>query len=244
MNVRAALHRLYLILKSNNMLSNFTLESEKREYKMSQTGKWGTFWILVIGIVVGILCTAGLVGVVQRAGTDKFCTGWCHSMDGVTYAWKQGQHARTPSGYTAGCSDCHLLNETNRPLTPVAYVELLFAKAKAGSISGFGELRGTLNTPQMWLEKRPELSKAVNDWMVSYNFRNCRGCHNLADMYNAKNPMVAKMHAGFIDKPTNCIMCHKTAGHNYKMADEIIKATGKWPDPAKAWEQADAAAKK
>jgi nitrate/TMAO reductase-like tetraheme cytochrome c subunit len=96
----------------------------------------------------------------------------------------------------------------------------------------------------MWLEKRPELSKAVNDWMVSYNFRNCRGCHNLADMYNAKNPMVAKMHAGFIDKPTNCIMCHKTAGHNYKMADEIIKATGKWPDPAKAWEQADAAAKK
>ena len=73
MNVRAALHRLYLILKSNNMLSNFTLESEKREYKMSQTGKWGTFWILVIGIVVGILCTAGLVGVVQWAGTDKFC---------------------------------------------------------------------------------------------------------------------------------------------------------------------------
>lgn len=68
MNVRAALHRLYLILKSNNMLSNFTLESEKREYKMSQTGKWGTFWILVIGIVVGILCTAGLVGVVQWAG--------------------------------------------------------------------------------------------------------------------------------------------------------------------------------
>lgn len=165
-------------------------------------------------------------------------------MDGVSYAWKQGQHARTPSGYTAGCSDCHLLNETNRPLTPVAYVELLFAKAKAGSISGFGELRGTLNTPQMWLEKRPELSKNVTDWMVSYNFRNCRGCHNLADMYNAKNPMVAKMHAGFIDKPTNCIMCHKTAGHNYKMADEIIKATGKWPDPAKAWEQADAAAKK
>ena len=74
--------------------------------------------------------------------------------------------------------------------------------------------------------------------------KNTACCHNLADMYNAKNPMVAKMHAGFIDKPTNCIMCHKTAGHNYKMADEIIKATGKWPDPAKAWEQADAAAKK
>ena len=36
-------------------------------------------------------------------------------------------------------------------------------KAKAGSISGFGELRGTLNTPQMWLEKRPELSKNVTD---------------------------------------------------------------------------------
>lgn len=31
---------------------------------MSQTGKWGTFWTRV-GIVVGILCTAGLVGVVS-----------------------------------------------------------------------------------------------------------------------------------------------------------------------------------
>lgn len=95
------------------------------------------------------------------------------------------------------------------------------------------------------------VAEIVRDHPVVYSlrkfrtfFRNCRGCHNLADMYNAKNPMVAKMHAGFIDKPTNCIMCHKTAGHNYKMADEIIKATGKWPDPAKAWEQADAAAKK
>ena len=211
---------------------------------MATKTKWFFFWLISGSFLAGILAVCFVVSAVNWLGSETFCSTGCHTMNGVAYAWKQGQHARTPSGYTAGCSDCHLLNETNRPLTPVAYVELLFAKAKAGSISGFGELRGTLNTPQMWLEKRPELSKAVNDWMVSYNFRNCRGCHNLADMYNAKNPMVAKMHAGFIDKPTNCIMCHKTAGHNYKMADEIIKATGKWPDPAKAWEQADAAAKK
>lgn len=47
---------------------------------MSQACKWGTFWLLVIGVVVGILLTAATVGVVQWAGTDKFCTGWCHSM--------------------------------------------------------------------------------------------------------------------------------------------------------------------
>lgn len=82
---------------------------------MSSRSKWGVFWLLVIGIVVGIVISASTVSVVQWAGSDKFCTTWCHSMDGVAYAWKQGQHARTPTGVTAGCSDCHLLNETNHP---------------------------------------------------------------------------------------------------------------------------------
>ena len=60
---------------------------------MSSRSKWGVFWLLVIGIVVGIVISASTVSVVQWAGSDKFCTTWCHSMDGVAYAWKQGQNS-------------------------------------------------------------------------------------------------------------------------------------------------------
>ena len=36
----------------------------------------------------------------------------------------------------------------------------------------------------------------------------------------------------------------KKKEENAAVETEETKATGKWPDPAKAWEQADAAAKK
>lgn len=205
---------------------------------MSSRSKWGVFWLLVIGIVVGIVISASTVSVVQWAGSDKFCTTWCHSMDGVAYAWKQGQHARTPTGVTAGCSDCHLLNETNHPLTPIAYTQLLFAKAEAGFVSLIGEIKGNYSTPEKWLERRKVTEKRVLDTMVGNNFKNCRGCHNLEEMYDAKKPMIAQFHKGFIDKPTNCVQCHKTAGHNYKEVDAYIAENKKFPPLEDAWKAA------
>ncbi len=211
---------------------------------MSSSSKWSAFWLIVIGVVIGIILTATTVGTVQVVGSETFCGGFCHTMDAVTYSWKQGQHARTPVGFSAGCSDCHLLNETNHPLKPHDYLSLLLHKGQAASISGFGQIMGTISTPQKWVKERPELSKRVIEWMTGNNFHNCRGCHNLADMYNPKKPMVAKMHAAFIDKPANCVMCHKNAGHNYKGADEWIEKNGTWPNPADAWVQADATTEK
>ena len=205
---------------------------------MSSRSKWGVFWLLVIGIVVGIVISASTVSVVQWAGSDKFCTTWCHSMDGVAYAWKQGQHARTPTGVTAGCSDCHLLNETNHPLTPVAYTQLLFAKAEAGFVSLIGEIKGNYSTPEKWIERRKVTEKRVIDTMTGNNFKNCRRCHNLEEMYDAKKPMIAQFHKGFIDKPTNCVQCHKTAGHNYKEVDAYIAENKKFPPLEDAWKAA------
>lgn len=210
---------------------------------MSSNSKWGVFWLLVIGIVAGVVLTASMVSVVQWAGSDKFCSTFCHSMTSSAYAWKQGLHARTPTGVTAGCSDCHLTNETNHPLTPVAYVELLLAKVKAGTSSLIGEIKGNYSTTEKWLERRPVTEKHALDLMISNNFKNCRGCHNLEDMYNAKKPMIAQFHKGFIDKPTNCVQCHKTAGHNYKEVDAYIAENHKFPALEDAWKQPQAAAK-
>ena len=43
---------------------------------------------------------------------------------------------------------------------------------------------------------------------------------------------------GFIDKPTNCVQCHKTAGHNYKEVDAYIAENKKFPPLEDAWKAA------
>lgn len=197
---------------------------------MSSSSKWGAFWLIVIGAIVGIGLSCGLVSAVHWAGSTEFCGSFCHSMSPVKLAWQQGSHYKTSVGYEVGCSDCHLLNESTRPLGPIGYGELLVAKVKAASISGWGHVSGSINTPEKWLAHRDELSKAVINTMTKNGFNNCRGCHNLSMMNNPKKPFVAKMHEGMINKPeSNCIMCHKTAGHNYKDVDAYVKAENKWP---------------
>ena len=61
---------------------------------------------------------------------------------------------------TAGCSDCHLKNESNHFAGPIDYTALLIDKAIAGSKSLFGEIRGTMSTPEKQIEKRPEMANS------------------------------------------------------------------------------------
>lgn len=191
---------------------------------MEKNSKWYLAGICMIGVVIGIVFVAVLTSVVHWAGTPKFCGEFCHSMDATYIAYKKGDHYRTPSGATAGCSDCHLKNHSNEHVGPIDYVELLMYKAKAGSISLLGQIQGSLSTYEKQVEKREEMAKTVLEGMIADNFEACRGCHNVERMYNPNKPIVAQIHKGMgPDKKVNCIACHKTAGHNY--AGEIIPAT-------------------
>lgn len=137
----------------------------------------------------------------------------------VTYAaYKKGDHFRTPSGVTAGCSDCHLKNESNHFAGPIDYTALLIDKAIAGSKSLFGEIRGTMSTPEKQIEKRPEMATAVHQQMIDRNFSACRGCHDVERMYDPKKPLIGAIHKGMgpnAEKKVDCLACHPTAGHNY-----------------------------
>ena len=195
---------------------------------MANNSKWYVAGVLLIGAVIGIVFVGILTSVVHWAGSPKFCGEFCHSMD-VTYAaYKKGDHFRTASGVTAGCSDCHLKNESNHFAGPIDYTALLIDKAIAGSKSLFGEIRGTMSTPEKQIEKRPEMATAVHQQMIDRNFSACRGCHDLSRMHNAKKPFIAKMHQNLDKdpkKPADCLACHPKAGHDYAAADaEMAKA--------------------
>ena len=185
---------------------------------MEKNSVWYLAGICLIGVVIGIIFVGVLTSVVHWAGTEKFCGEFCHSMD-VTYAaYKKGDHFRTASGVMAGCSDCHLKNESNHFAGPIDYTALLIDKAIAGSKSLFGEIRGTMSTPEKQIEKRPEMATAVHQQMIDRNFSACRGCHDVERMYDPKKPLIGAIHKGMgpnAEKKVDCLACHPTAGHNY-----------------------------
>ena len=193
---------------------------------MEKNSKWYLAGICLIGVVIGIVFVAVITSVVHWAGTPKFCGEFCHSMDATYIAYKKGDHFRTASGATAGCSDCHLKNHSNEHIGPFDYVMMLADKAHAGSISLLGQIQGTMSTYEKQVEKRPELAKAVHQQMIDRNFSACRGCHDVQNMYNKQKPLVAQIHKGMgPDKKVDCIACHPTAGHNY--AGEVIPVAEK-----------------
>ncbi len=214
---------------------NCKTKRELAEDDKTVSGHFGVCGLVILSIVIGIALSATTISVVHWAGSDQFCTTFCHTMDGSAYAWKQGLHARTASGATAGCSDCHLLHESDKHINIFTYTSLLFAKAEAGSNSLMGQIHGTYETPQKWQENRDRTIKNVINFMTENNFSNCRGCHDMGNMYNPKKPMVGQVHAKFVTEPVNCIMCHFTAGHKYDEADTYIRDNGKFPALEDAW---------
>ena len=184
---------------------------------MEKNSVWYLAGICLIGVVIGIIFVGVLTSVVHWAGTEKFCGEFCHSMDATYVAYQKGDHFRTASGATAGCSDCHLKNESNHFAGPIDYTALLIDKAIAGSKSLFGEIAGHLSTPEKQIEMRQEMAEAVHAQMMDRNWAACRGCHDVARMYDPKRPMLGEIHRhmGPEAKNVDCLACHPTAGHNY-----------------------------
>ena len=77
---------------------------------MKKDSPWYLALWCVVGVAIGIVFVGVLTSVVHWAGTEKFCGEFCHSMDATYAAYQKGDHFRTSSGVTAGCSDCHLKN--------------------------------------------------------------------------------------------------------------------------------------
>lgn len=202
---------------------------------MATKTKWFFFWLISGSFLAGILAVCFVVSAVNWLGSETFCSTGCHTMNGVAYAWKQGSHARTPSGKTADCSDCHLYNASENTLGPLGYISLLGHKIVAASHSAYGQVIGHFATPTQWVEQRPGIKAQEKQWFVDNNYHTCRGCHDLSRMYDPKNPSIGAWHALYQDQPLDCLACHKDVGHNYKQVDAYIDANHAYPPLDEAW---------
>ena len=171
----------------------------------SPSARWSVLSLLLIGIVLGFLATAGTQVMVHATGTDAFCSGACHSMQWVGKEHRQGIHQVNATGVKAGCHDCHV---------PHDYPYLLWYKARAGIKDAIGEMRGVISTEEKFKKERARLAGHVWEEYKSNDSQACRYCHQFsAEVIAKQKEFVRPMHQQALERKATCIDCHKGIAH-------------------------------
>ena len=167
--------------------------------------RWSVLSLLVIGILVGFLATAGTQVMVHVTGTDKFCGTACHSMQWVAKEHQQSVHHTNRTGVKAECHDCHIPHE---------YPHILWYKAKAGIKDAIGEMKGTISTEEKFKKERARMAGLVWDEYKANDSKHCRDCHQFSKEVIAKQKeFVRDMHTQALERKATCIDCHKGVAH-------------------------------
>ena len=176
----------------------------------SPSARWSVLSLLVIGVILGFVATAGTQVMVYLTGTDQFCGTACHSMQWVAKEHAQSVHAVNRTGVKAGCHDCHI---------PANYPELLWYKAKAGIKDAIGEVRGVISTEEKFEKERLRMAKLVWEEYRANNSENCRHCHVFSpEVLKKQKEEVRPIHEAVIAGNGTCVDCHKGVAH--KAPDE------------------------
>jgi len=160
--------------------------------------------LLFAGFVGGIVFWSGYNLAMDLSNTETFCIS-CHEMEAYVYEeYKDSVHYNNTTGVQAICSDCHVPREWHHKVV---------RKVRATN-ELFHKIMGTLNTPEKFEAKRPEL--AMNVWRAMRNTdsRECRNCHSYEAMLTKEQDRFAgRKHEQGQKKGETCIDCHQGIAH-------------------------------
>ncbi len=171
---------------------------------MTTNQKKGTFGILLIGIVLGVILWGGFNWALALTNTEQFCIS-CHEMRDNPYPDLQDTiHFTNRTGVRATCPDCHV---------PRPWIYKVIRKIQASN-ELYHHLKGTVDTPEKFEAKKFELAKHVWKTMKRTDSRECRNCHDYESMdFERQEPRAQEMHEEAGDKGYTCIDCHKGIAH-------------------------------
>jgi cytochrome c-type protein NapC len=160
-------------------------------------------------VLVGIIFVAGIIFTglfsIGLAYTNEmeFCTS-CHSMKVNLEEYKETVHYKNASGVQATCSDCHV----PKPFIPKMIAKVIAAK------DVYHEIMGTIDTREKYEAHRWDMANRVWDKMRATNSRECRSCHEFANMDLSEQDRIArKRHPKAMDEGKACIDCHAGIAH-------------------------------
>jgi cytochrome c-type protein NapC len=171
-----------------------------------------TLITLTSAFILGIISWGGLNWGMEVTNTESFCIS-CHEMrENVYKEYKNTIHYTNRTGIRATCPDCHVPREWGHKVIR--------------KISGYKEiiqkLRGTIDTREKFLARRPELVKHVWKAMKDTDSRECRNCHSFTYMNPEKQQTIAAMvHIEAEQKNRTCIDCHMGIAH--ELPEELME---------------------
>ena len=154
--------------------------------------------------IAGIIFWGGFNWSMELTNTESFCIS-CHEMnENVFQEYKKSIHNQNPAGVRATCPDCHV---------PKKWIHKVVRKVRATN-ELYHWAKGSIDTREKFVEKRPELASHVWEVMQQTDSRECRNCHDDHSMARDKQSLKAgKLHELSIDWGMTCIQCHQGIAH-------------------------------
>lgn len=168
---------------------------------------------LTIAFMAGILLWGAFNWAMELTNTETFCIS-CHEIrDNVYREYKHTIHYTNRTGVRAVCPDCHV---------PRDWVHKVVRKISATN-ELFQHFRGTIDTREKFLQRRPYLARAVWKSMHRTDSRECRNCHSFDYMdKNRQGVRAAEIHLEATKKGWTCIDCHIGIAH--ELPEELLKS--------------------
>lgn len=163
---------------------------------------WGA--ILLIGMIVGVTSMTGLTAYIEYTNTLGFCIS-CHDMEETVFPeYQQSGHYINHEGVRVVCSDCHV---------PKAFLPKMLRKA-ASVNELYHKMIGTIDTKELFEERRLYLAEKVWASMEKSDSRECRNCHAFDAMdLGSQSDTAEGAHLAAIEGEMTCIDCHKGIAH-------------------------------
>lgn len=150
----------------------------------------------------------GLFGTTMvYTSTEAFCATNCHEMANTTTMEYRGTvHDKNRTGVRAICPDCHV---------PHAPVPLYIAKMGALNDVWSHHVTHSVDTREKFEAQRPKMAERVWRYMKGNDSRECRYCHNDANMDADKQSEIAQArHLKAKKEKLTCIDCHFGIAHD------------------------------
>jgi cytochrome c-type protein NapC len=161
---------------------------------------------------LGIIFWGGFNWAMEMTNSESFCIS-CHEMEENVYKeYRTTSHYSNRTGVRATCPDCHVPKEWNHMvIRKISATKELFQK-----------LKGTIDTREKFLDRRPHLVKKVWDGMRKSQSRECRNCHDFLYMDTSKQQTAAgQIHARANTQDQTCIDCHM--GITHELPEQLIE---------------------
>ncbi|MDR2113339.1 MAG: NapC/NirT family cytochrome c [Candidatus Accumulibacter sp.] len=177
-----------------------------RKFRFILAGALATF---VLGIVSVVVFNVAM----NETNTEAFCIS-CHEMRNNNYREYQDTiHYANRSGMRAMCSDCHV---------PKEFMPKMIAKIKA-SKDLYHSILGTIDTPEKFEARRPEMARREWERMKANDSQECRNCHDADSFdYGLQGYRSVQQHEEGLRTGQTCIDCHKGIAHRLPQIDQGV----------------------